>query len=96
MRLAIPIIIMISGMLAGCTAAQPAKVQVGLPPIPADIRACADRHVPRPAGAAPLTERQLYRLIADLKASEAAKGGCLTRLVALYETQAQIVREALR
>lgn len=94
MRLAIPILL--AAGLAGCTAAQPARVQVGLPPIPADIRACADRHVPRPAGSAPLTERQLYRLITDLKASEAAKSGCLARLIALYEAQAEIVREALK
>lgn len=94
MRRALPILLLAA--LAGCTTDPPPRVQVQLPPIPADIRACAARHVPRPAGSAPLTEREVYLLISKLKASEEAKSGCLARLIALYEAQAEIVREALK
>lgn len=82
--------------VAGCTAAPAPRPQVSLPPVPEDIRACAARYVPAPKGTSPLTERQLYRLIADLKSSNAAKSGCLARLIALYEAQSAIVLEALR
>lgn len=94
MRRALPILLLAA--LAGCTTDPPPRVHVELPQVPADIRACAARHVPRPAGSAPLTEREVYLLISKLKASEEAKSGCLARLIALYEAQAEIVREALR
>ncbi|MDO8944003.1 MAG: hypothetical protein Q7U75_12520 [Desulfobacterales bacterium] len=94
MRLAIPILFALA--LAGCTTGQAPRVQVSLPPVPEDIRACAQRHVPKPSGEKPLTEREVYVLISKLKASETAKSGCLVRLIALYEAQAAIVVEALR
>lgn len=96
MRSTIPIIIMASGLLAGCVANPPPRPHLELPPIPADIRACVARYMPRPPGPAPLNEQQTYLLIAKLKASDEAKSGCLARLIALYEAQAEIVREALK
>lgn len=94
MRLAIPILFALA--LAGCTSGQPPRVQVSLPPVPEDIRACAQRHVPKPPGDKPLTEREVYVLISKLKTSETAKSGCLVRLISLYEAQAAIVVEALK
>lgn len=42
-----------------------------------------------PPARGPLTERQLFRLIADLKASADGKDDCGRRLVAWYEDYAR-------
>lgn len=82
--------------LAGCASAPPATPRVSLPPVPDDIKACAEKYVPAPAGAGPMTQREVVALIARLKASDEAKGGCLKRLIALYEANARIIAEALK
>ncbi len=88
-------LIVLALALAGCNAT-PARVRLDLAPIPEDLRACARRYVPAPAGDKPLTQREVVALIGRLKASEEAKSGCLARLIALYESQAEMVREALK
>lgn len=81
--------------LAGCSATS-GRPRIDLAPIPEDLRACARRYVPAPVGDKPLTQREVVALIGRLKASEEAKSGCLARLIALYESQAAMVREALK
>ncbi|UJX46654.1 hypothetical protein [Xanthobacter sp. YC-JY1] len=88
-------IIMQALALAGCSNTT-GRVRLDLAPIPEDLRACARRYVPPPAGDKPLTQREVVALIGRLKASEEAKSGCLARLIALYESQAEMVREALK
>lgn len=87
-------LIVLALALAGCTAT--GRARLDLAPIPEDLRACARRYVPSPAGDKPLTQREVVALIGRLKASEEAKSGCLARLIALYESQAEMVREALK
>lgn len=93
--IAIASIIVLAMALTGCTTT-PGRVRLDLAPIPDDLRACARRYVPAPAGNNPLTQREVVALIGRLKASEEAKSGCLARLIALYESQAEMVREALK
>lgn len=93
-RALLPLILI--GVLSGCVSDGTKKPQLGLPPIPEDIKACARKYVPRPAGSAALTERELYVLVGKLKASDEAKSGCLERLIGLYEVNASIIAEALR
>lgn len=82
--------------LAGCETAPTPRPSISLTAIPPDIVECARRRVPAPRGTAPLTEREVYRLIAALKGSEEAKSGCLARLIALHEADVAMVVEALK
>lgn len=74
--------------LAGC-ATDPVRPRATLTRVPDDIRACARHFVGAPAGTGRLSERELYRLVAALKGSEADKSGCLDRLIALHEADAE-------
>lgn len=82
--------------LAGCETTPAPRPSISLTAVPPDIVECARRRVPAPRGTAPLTEREVYRLIAALKGSEEAKSGCLARLIALHEADAAMLVEALR
>jgi hypothetical protein len=60
-----------------------------LAPVPGDLRICFDRLVPRPPGG-DLTRKQMFRIVADLRASEDAKSACGKRLLAWYDAQASV------
>ncbi|MFG1378900.1 hypothetical protein [Xanthobacter autotrophicus] len=90
------LMIFLGAALAGCETAPTPRPRLALTAVPLDIVECARRRVPAPKGAAPLTEREVYRLIAALKGSEEAKSGCLARLIALHEADAAMVLEALK
>lgn len=60
---------------------------VQLAEIPADLRDCFIKTVPRPPAGA-LTRAQVAALIAELKRSERAMSVCGTRVVAWYDAQA--------
>lgn len=73
-------------ILASCASSgiQPADDHVDLPPVPADLKVCFDRTVPAPADEA-ITKKQLFALIAKLKASGDDKAECGRRLTCWYE-----------
>lgn len=93
MRRALPILLLAA--LAGCTTDPPPRVWISLPPIPADIRA-APPATCRVRRALPPSPSARSTCSSPSSASEEAKSGCLARLIALYEAQAEIVREALK
>lgn len=70
--------------LTGCAASGVPDTKLELPPVPSELRTCFEKIVPPPARG-PLTKRQIFRLIADLKASADDKDACGQRLVAWYE-----------
>ena len=82
--------------LAGCKTAPTPRPRLALTDVPPDIVECERRRVGAPRGTAPLTEREIYRLLAALKGSEEAKSGCLARLIALHEADAAMLVEALK
>lgn len=82
--------------LAGCETTPVPRPRITLTVVPPDIVECVRRRVPVPRGSAPLTEREVYRLVAALKGSEEAKSGCLARLIALHEADAAMLVEALK
>lgn len=54
-----------------------------LPEVPADLKICFARQVPAPPAGA-LSKRQLFDLVAQLKASADAKSDCGQRLACWY------------
>lgn len=62
---------------------------VTLAPVPGDLRACFDRLVSKPPGG-DLTKKQMFRIVADLRASEESKSQCGKRLLAWYDAQAAV------
>lgn len=77
--------------LAGCETSGGSQAnpdgRFDLAAVPADIRLCFSEVVPRPAGDGPMTQKQVAKLIADLKQSEKAKSDCGRRLIDLYDGQ---------
>ncbi len=65
-------------------------IDAHLPPAPSDLAGCFARLVPQPEGGA-LSRERVYRLIADLKASELRKSQCGRRLLDWYATQARML-----
>ena len=78
-------------LLAGCATSgvhpQSPDGRFDLAAVPADIRRCFDEVVPRPAGDGGMSQKQVTRVIADLKQSEKAKTDCGKRLLHLYDSQ---------
>lgn len=66
------------------------STSIALPPVPADLQLCFGSLVPRPP-AGDLTRQQVFRVVADLKASESGKSKCGKRLIDWYATQATIL-----
>lgn len=62
----------------------PAELKVDLPPVPADLHLCFAKGVPAPAPG-PKSKRELFKLIAELKASGDDKSRCGERLADWYE-----------
>ena len=56
-----------------------------LPPLPADLTVCFDRHVPAPKPGT-ITKAEVMDLIAELKRSELEKSLCGKRLIAFYKS----------
>jgi hypothetical protein len=69
-------------MLTACVTSSGARVD--LPPMPADLPACFQRLVKAPTGKT-LTQKQVFRLIADLRRSEVEKANCGARALAFYD-----------
>lgn len=76
--------------LTGCVHS---GTSASLGPLPADLKTCFDRIVPRPGQpGTELTRQQIWRLVGDFRKSEIAKSQCGKRLIAWYETQAGVLK----
>lgn len=78
-------VVLMGVMLTSCASFGPKQVyNPSLPEIPADIRICFETTVAKPK-AGPMDKPAVFKLIAALKKSEAAKTDCGKRLIQFYD-----------